>query len=91
MKLIIRAGGMELNDYSLRQMDENDIRKLPEAALRDLAVKLLQDLKEARERLNKILGTVPVRREATHPGRTSAGIWKTIVMTMTPRRRRRGY
>ena len=33
---------MELNDYSLRQMDENDIRKLPEAALRDLAVKLLQ-------------------------------------------------
>ena len=28
---------MELNDYSLRQMDENDIRKLPEAALRDLA------------------------------------------------------
>ena len=44
---------MELNDYSLRQMDENDIRKLPEAALRDLAVKLLQDLKEARERLNQ--------------------------------------
>ncbi len=38
---------MELNDHSLRQMDENDIRKLPEAALRDLAVKLLQDLKEA--------------------------------------------
>ena len=44
---------MELNDYSLRQMDENDIRKLPEAALRDLAAKLLQDLKEARERLNQ--------------------------------------
>ena len=44
---------MELNDYSLRQMDEDDIRQLPEAALRDLAVRLLHDLKDARERLNQ--------------------------------------
>lgn len=44
---------MELNDHSLRQVDENDIRTLPEAALRDLAVRLLKDLKEARERLNQ--------------------------------------
>ena len=44
---------MELNDYSLRQMDEDAIRKLPEFAVRDLAVRLLKDLKEARERLNQ--------------------------------------
>lgn len=34
-------------------MDANDIRDLPESALRDLAVKLLYDLKEARERLSQ--------------------------------------
>ena len=27
---------MELNDYSLRQMDENDIRKLPEGSVKGL-------------------------------------------------------
>ena len=50
---------MELNDYSLRQMDENDIRKLPEAALRDLAVKLLQDLKEGKRSFNYTPPTRP--------------------------------
>ena len=44
---------MELNDHSLRQMDEDDIRKLPEEPLRNLAVKLLKDLKDAREQLNQ--------------------------------------
>jgi len=38
---------MELTDHSLRQMDEDDIRKLPEEAVRELAVRLLKDLKEA--------------------------------------------
>ena len=35
---------MELNDYSLRQMDEDAIRKLPEPAVRDLAVRLLKEM-----------------------------------------------
>ena len=39
---------MELNDHSLRQMDEDAVRKLLEPAVRDLAVRLLNDLKEAR-------------------------------------------
>ena len=44
---------MELTDHSLRQLDEDTIHNLPEAAVRDLAVRLLKDLKEARDRLNQ--------------------------------------
>lgn len=44
---------MTLSDHSLRQIDEERIDSLSEDALRVLAVKLLKDLKEARERLNR--------------------------------------
>lgn len=44
---------MELSDHSLLQIDEEQIKKLTEEQLRHLSVKLLSDLKEARERLNQ--------------------------------------
>jgi transposase len=44
---------MTLSDHSLRQIDEESIASLSEDAVRALAVKLLKDLKEARERLNR--------------------------------------
>jgi hypothetical protein len=42
-----------LSDHSLRQLDEESLDSLSEAAVRFLAIKLLNDLKEARERLNQ--------------------------------------
>jgi len=44
---------MKLSDYDLRQIDEERINSLSETAVKDLSVKLLNDLKEARERLNQ--------------------------------------
>ena len=44
---------MQLNDHSLRQLDEAYLGRLGEGALRALSVKLLEDLKEAREQLNQ--------------------------------------
>jgi len=44
---------MRLSDYDLSQLDEEDLLNLPEEVLRHLSVKLLNDLKEARERLNQ--------------------------------------
>lgn len=44
---------MHLSDHSLRQLDETYLSSLGEEALRALSVKLLADLKEARERLNQ--------------------------------------
>ena len=44
---------MALSDHRLRQLDEESIHSLPEDAVRALAIKLLNDLKEARERLNQ--------------------------------------
>jgi len=44
---------MTLSDHSLRQIDEESIDSLSEDAVRALAIKLLNDLKEARERLNQ--------------------------------------
>jgi transposase len=44
---------MTLSDHSLRQIDEESIDSLSEDAVRALAIKLLNDLKEARERLNR--------------------------------------
>lgn len=44
---------MKLSDHSLRQLDENYLHALETEALRELSVKLLSDLKEARERLNQ--------------------------------------
>ena len=44
---------MHLSDHSLRQLDETYLSSLGEEALRALSVKLLDDLKEARERLNQ--------------------------------------
>ena len=44
---------MQLSDHDLSQLDEDDLLNLPEAVLRRLSVRLLTDLKEARERLNQ--------------------------------------
>lgn len=42
---------MKLSQHDLQQLDEDAVRRLPEAALRHLSLTLLADLKEARERL----------------------------------------
>ena len=42
---------MRLSDYDLLQLTEEELLDLPEEVLRRLSVKLLYDLKEARERL----------------------------------------
>jgi len=44
---------MNLSDHDLRQMDEGWLDNLPEEKLRQVSVRLLQDLKEARDRLNQ--------------------------------------
>lgn len=44
---------MNISDHSLRQLDEAYVTRLDEAALRELSLRLLADLKEARERLNQ--------------------------------------
>jgi len=44
---------MHLSDHSLRQIDDDYIRSLGADVLRDLSLRLLADLKEARERLNQ--------------------------------------
>lgn len=43
---------MKLSDFDLRQLDEKSIHNLSETAVKNLSVTLLNDLKEARERLN---------------------------------------
>ncbi|MDD5269029.1 MAG: hypothetical protein PHO08_18225 [Methylococcales bacterium] len=42
---------MRLIDHDLLQLTEEELLELPEEVLRRLSVKLLYDLKEARERL----------------------------------------
>ena len=44
---------MELSDHDLSQLDEEALLDLPEDVLRRLSIELLNDLKEARERLNQ--------------------------------------
>lgn len=44
---------MHLTNHSLRQIDEAYLRSLDLEALRGLSLRLLADLKEARERLNR--------------------------------------
>ena len=44
---------MHLSDHDLRQMDEGWLEKLPEDKLRQVSARMLQDLKEARDRLNQ--------------------------------------
>ncbi len=44
---------MHLNDHCLRQLDEAYIQSLDPEALRGLSLRLLADLKEARDRLNQ--------------------------------------
>jgi hypothetical protein len=41
------------SDYDLRQIDEERINKLSETAVKNLSITLLNDFKEARERLNQ--------------------------------------
>ena len=44
---------MHLSDHSLDQLDEAYVQTLDEGALRGLSLRLLEDLKEARERLRQ--------------------------------------
>ncbi len=44
---------MKLSDHDLRQLDEKVIRSLSPDAVENLAVNLLDDLKDSRERLNQ--------------------------------------
>lgn len=44
---------MKLSDFDLRQIDEERINNLSETAVKNLSITLLNDLKEARERLNQ--------------------------------------
>jgi IS1 family transposase len=44
---------MYLSDHSLRQIDDDYLRSLEKEALQGLSLRLLADLKEARERLNQ--------------------------------------
>jgi transposase len=44
---------MKLSDYDLRQIDEERINNLSETTVKNLSIILLNDLKEARERLNQ--------------------------------------
>jgi len=44
---------MNLSDHDLLQLTEKELEELPEAVVRKLSVKLLFDLKEARERLRQ--------------------------------------
>lgn len=44
---------MQLSDHDLNQLDEDKLLNLPEEALRRVSIRLLNDLKEARERLKQ--------------------------------------
>ena len=44
---------MQLSNHDLSQLDEEELLNLPEEVLRRLSIKLLNDLKEARERLSQ--------------------------------------
>ena len=44
---------MQLSNHDLSQLDEDELLNLPEEVLRRLSIRLLNDLKEARERLNQ--------------------------------------
>ena len=44
---------MKLSDHDLLQLTEEELLELPEEVLRRLSIKLLYDLKEARERLKQ--------------------------------------
>ena len=46
---------MHLSDHDLRQKDEGWLESLPEDKLRQVLARILQDLKEARDRLNQTL------------------------------------
>jgi hypothetical protein len=53
---------MRLSDHDLLQLTEEELLELPEEVLRRLFVKLLYDLKEARERLRQ-----PLRNSSRPP------------------------
>jgi hypothetical protein len=44
---------MHLSDYDLKQLDDESLGRLSDELVRGLAIKLLADLKEARDRLNR--------------------------------------
>jgi len=61
-----RAGQMRLTDFDLKQMDEKYLAARTQEQLMRLSVRLLEDLKEARDRLNRTPGnsSMPPRSQA---------------------------
>ncbi len=57
---------MKLSDHDLRQIDEERIKTLSETTVKSLSITLLNDLKEARERLsqNSKNSSIPPSSEA---------------------------
>lgn len=69
---------MKLSDHDLTQLNTSYLDTLPEDNLRSLSKKLLEDLKEARERLNRTPETSSVPPSSREP-------WKSVDAKETPR------
>jgi len=73
---------MRLSDHDLLQLTEEELPELPEEVLRRLTVKLLYDLKEARERLKQ------TSRNSSRPPSSdllSVGwTWRSVLAPYTP-------
>ena len=52
-RAIESSGNMVLKDHDLKQIDKDYLDRLPPEKLRELSLRLLEDLKEARDRLNQ--------------------------------------
>ena len=65
---------MQLSDRDLSQLDVEELLNLSEEDLRHLSIKLLTDLKEARERLNQ-----NSRNSSRSP---SSDKWKDILLKL---------
>ncbi len=65
-----RTGNMRLTDFDLKQMDEKYLAARTQEQLMRLSVRLLGDLKEARDRLNRTPGnsSMPPSSQAPWPG-----------------------
>ncbi|QQS55989.1 MAG: hypothetical protein IPM89_10730 [Candidatus Competibacteraceae bacterium] len=73
---------MHLSDHSLRQIDDTYVQSLDVEALRGLSVRLLADLKDARDRLNQ--GPDNSSRPPRRTVRSNAITGSTPAFTMPP-------
>ena len=68
---------MHLSEHSLRQLDRAYLDALDEAALRGLSAKLLDDLKEARDRLNQGPSNSSRPPSSRAPWERKGGAWES--------------